>query len=135
MKVLIAEDDFASRKYMYEFMKRFGDVDITVDGAEAVDAFLMAVEDRTFYDLVCLDIMMPNMNGVEALQAIRTIEREYQLEKDEICKIIMMSALSDREYILRARNLGCNGYANKPVSLERLMETMQRMKLPIGECP
>lgn len=131
MRVLIAEDDFASRKYISQFMKKFGDVDITVDGAEAVDAFLMAVEDKEYYDLVCLDIMMPNMNGVEALQAMRAIEAEYRLEKADICKIIMMSALNETEYVQRASKLGCNGYANKPVSLDKLMEVMKKMKLPL----
>lgn len=129
MKVLIAEDDFASRKYISQFMKRFGDVDITVDGAEAVDAFLMAVQDGEYYDLVCLDIMMPNMNGIEALQAMRAIEADHRLGREQSCKIIMMSALNEKEYVQRASRLGCNGYANKPVNLDRLTEVMRKMKL------
>ncbi len=131
MRVLIAEDDFASRKYISQFMKQFGDVDITVDGAEAVDAFLMSVEDGEYYDLVCLDIMMPNMNGIEALQAIRSIEVKNRLGRDQSCKIIMMSALNEKEYVQMASRLGCNGYANKPVSLDKLMEVMKKMNLPV----
>ena len=58
MKILVAEDDFASRKFMAKYLQKYGDCDITVDGEEAVDAFLMATEDEEPYDLVCLDVMV-----------------------------------------------------------------------------
>jgi two-component system chemotaxis response regulator CheY len=58
MKILLAEDDYATRKFMADFLSKYGDCDVTVDGMEAVDAFSMAMEDGTPYDLVCLDIMM-----------------------------------------------------------------------------
>ncbi len=57
MRILIAEDDFASRKFMLKFLSKFGECDVTVDGMEAVDAYLMALDAETPYDLVCLDIM------------------------------------------------------------------------------
>ncbi|MBP5652617.1 MAG: response regulator, partial [Lachnospiraceae bacterium] len=76
MKILIAEDDFASRKFMLRFLSKYGECDITVDGLEAVDAFLMALEGGDGYDLVCLDIMMPALDGYQTLKAIRDIEKE-----------------------------------------------------------
>ena len=45
MKILLAEDDFATRKFMAGFLSKYGECDITVDGMEAVDAFMMALED------------------------------------------------------------------------------------------
>ena len=47
MRILIAEDDFASRKFMLKFLSKFGECDITVDGMEAVDAYLMALDAGT----------------------------------------------------------------------------------------
>ena len=44
MKVLIAEDDFASRKFMLRFFEKYGECDVTVDGKEAVEAYKMAIE-------------------------------------------------------------------------------------------
>ena len=61
MKILLAEDDYATRKFMVSFLSKYGECDVTVDGMEAVDAFLMALEEEEPYDLVCLDIMMPVM--------------------------------------------------------------------------
>ena len=52
MRILIAEDDFASRKLLLKFMSEYGECDVTVDGMEAVDAYLMALDAETPYDLV-----------------------------------------------------------------------------------
>lgn len=71
MRILLAEDDFASRKFMDKFLSRYGECEITVDGEEAVDAFMMALEDDEPYDLICLDIMMPVMDGFETARRIR----------------------------------------------------------------
>ena len=73
MKILIAEDDYASRNSIRNFLKQFGDCDITIDGMEASDAYLMALEDGNPYDLVCLDVMMPVMDGYQALESIDNI--------------------------------------------------------------
>ena len=129
MKALIVADDFVNRRYIGNFLEQFGEIDIAVDGTEAVDAFLAAVEKKEYYDLVCLDIMMPNTNGVEALESMRAIEAHYQVDKKNRSKIIMMSALTEKEYIQKASRLGCNGYANKPVSLKKLREVLRKMKL------
>ena len=45
MKILLAEDDFVTRKFMANFLSKYGDCDVTVDGMEAVDAYMMALED------------------------------------------------------------------------------------------
>ena len=48
MKILIVEDDLSSRKFLYKFMSDYGECDITVDGMEGLDAYLMALdEDRS----------------------------------------------------------------------------------------
>jgi two-component system, chemotaxis family, chemotaxis protein CheY len=63
MRCLIVEDDFVGRKLMQKYLSDYGECDVAVDGEEAVEAFRQAVENETPYDLICLDIMMPNMNG------------------------------------------------------------------------
>ena len=133
MKALIVEDDFTNRRHMARFMKQYGDVDIAVDGAEAVDTFIHAVKKGEYYHLVLLDIMMPNMNGMEALKAIRAIEEEHQLEQAEFCKIIIMSSLNEKDDVQLALRLGCDGYANKPVHLDKLVEVIKKLRVPIQQ--
>ncbi len=74
MKTLIVEDDFTSRVLLQEVLKRDGTVHIAVNGKEAVDAVRAAMDAGEPYDLICLDIMMPEMDGYEALKEIRAIE-------------------------------------------------------------
>ena len=95
MKILLAEDDFVTRKFMVNFLSKYGECDVTVDGMEAVDAFMMALEDEEPYDLVCLDIMMPVMDGYQALVAIRKLEKEKNISEDKAVKVIMTTALNE----------------------------------------
>ena len=83
MRILLAEDDFATRKFMAGFLSKYGECDVTVDGMEAVDAFIMALEDGEPYDLVCLDIMMPVMDGYQALVGIRNLEKQRNIPEDK----------------------------------------------------
>ena len=63
MKALVVEDDFTSRLIMQEMLLGYGSVHIAVNGREALDAFMVAFEKGAPYDLICLDIMMPELDG------------------------------------------------------------------------
>lgn len=129
MRILIAEDDFASRKFMLKFLTKYAEVDVTVDGQEAVNAFELAVEDGELYDLVCLDVMMPNMDGLEALEAIRQIEAGSNVTKR--ARVIMTTALNEVNQVDKAFQLGCEGYAVKPIDTEKFLMIMDKMGLPV----
>lgn len=129
MRILIAEDDFASRKFMHRFLSKYGECDITVDGKEAVEAFIMASEANEKYDLVCLDIMMPEMDGYQALKKIRDYERERNIPEEEGAKIIITTALSDRRNVDKAFSLGCVAYAGKPIDQTKFENEMRKLNL------
>lgn len=129
MRILIAEDDFASRKMMQKFMSQYGETDVTVDGMEAIDAFLMAMEEDEPYDLICLDVMMPVMDGYQALKGIREMEQERGISKDNGAKIIMMTALNDESNVKMAFDLGCTVYAPKPVDFDKLKKLLAKLEL------
>ena len=129
MKVLIAEDDFASRKFMLRFFEKYGECDVTVDGREAVEAYTMAVEMDEPYDLICLDIMMPEMDGHQALRRIRKIEEENNVPDDEKVKIVMTTALSETRHVTKAFENGCTAYAGKPINQEKLEAMLKKFYL------
>ena len=106
MRILLAEDDFATRKFMAGFLSKYGECDVTVDGMEAVDAFIMALEDGEPYDLVCLDIMMPVMDGYQALVGIRNLEKQRNIPEDKAVKVIMTTALNEEKNVKMAFELG-----------------------------
>lgn len=127
MNILIAEDDLSSRKFLHKFMAPYGACDLTVDGMEALDAFMMALEDKRPYDLVCVDIMMPKVDGIKVLQVIRDIERQKGIDKKDCCKIIMTTALNDVELVNRMFECGCEAYATKPIDIKKLKQVMEKL--------
>lgn len=129
MKILIAEDDFASRKFMDNYLSQYGECDITVDGEEAVDAFMMALEDEEPYDLICLDVMMPVMDGYQVLKAIRDIEAQKGISKKKRTKVIMTSALNEERNVKTAFELGCEAYSGKPIDVEKFEKLLKKLEL------
>lgn len=129
MRILLAEDDFATRKFMTNFLAKYGECDVTVDGMEAVDAFMMALEEGEPYDLVCLDIMMPVMDGYQALMGIRNLEKEREIPEEKTAKVIMTTALNDEKNVKMAFDLGCTIYSGKPIDQERFEQALKKLGL------
>lgn len=129
MRILLAEDDFVTRKFMMNFLSKYGDCDVTVDGMEAVDAFMMALEEDEPYDLVCLDIMMPVMDGYQALIGIRNLEKERNIPQEKAAKVIMATALNEEKNVKMAFDLGCTIYSGKPINQERFEQALKKLGL------
>ncbi|MCE5284442.1 MAG: response regulator [Pelosinus sp.] len=131
MRILIAEDDLASRKYLYKIMSAYGECDLTVNGLEVVEAFLTAWDLGHPYDLICLDIMMPRVDGIKALQAIRDLERQKKVKDEARAKVIMITALNDKETVFNSFETGCEAFAAKPVDTAKLLEVMRELGLKV----
>ncbi len=127
MRILIVEDDMVSRRFLGKFLAQYGDCDIVVDGMEALDAYLIAIKEGDPYDLICLDIMMPKVDGVKVLKAIRDFEVQRGILPENKVKIIIITALADTEFVNNAFDLGCEAYAAKPVDTEKLVEVMNKL--------
>lgn len=129
MRVLIAEDDLASRKFLYKFLSAYGECDVTVDGLEAVEAFLLAWDENKPYNLICLDIMMPKLDGIKALKAIRDIEKQKKISDSARVKIIMTTALNETQDVFEAFKTGCEAYLAKPIDTERFKVVLKKLGL------
>lgn len=129
MKILLAEDDFVTRKFMANFLSKYGDCDVTVDGMEAMEAYRFGLEEEEPYDLVCLDVMMPVLDGYQALKGIRDIEKEKELDKTKISKIVMVTALNDKRNAKKAFDLGCDAFSGKPFDPKKFEETLNELGL------
>ncbi len=122
MKFLIVDDDRLCRVLVEGMLSPYGKCHTAYDGNEAINAFRLAVEDREPYDLVCLDIMMPNMDGHQVLEAIRDVERHHGIGGSDGVKVIMTTALEDSKHCMRAFREGCEAYVTKPVDEKLLLE-------------
>jgi two-component system chemotaxis response regulator CheY len=129
MKTLIVEDDFTSRLILQEFLKSYGPSHIAVNGKEAVDAVGLALDAGEPYHLICMDVMMPVMDGQESLRKIREQEKARGILSSDGAKIIMTTALSDLKNLSAAYSSLCDAYLVKPIDRNKLMEELHKLKL------
>ncbi len=129
MKTLIVEDDFTSRLLLQAILSPYGECHIAVNGREAIDAFISARNDGIPYDLICLDIMMPEMDGQAALKEIRSIETENGILSSSGVKIVMTTALGDPKNVIASFMELCDAYIIKPVEKARLLDIISNMGL------
>ena len=128
MRILVADDDRLNRKYLVEFLSVYGDCDEVGDGLAAVGAYRSALEEGRPYELLCLDIMMPQMDGIEVLRRVQKVYEEFGEETAGAPpKVIMMTAVEDMEHINESFELGCDAYASKPIDMEKVREVMQSL--------
>lgn len=126
MKILVVEDDFASRLALQKLMTRFGEVHVAVNGKEAMVAYQAGQDERQPYDLICLDIMLPEMDGQEVLKEIRAIEASQRIAKRT--RIIMTTALDNKENVIAAGPL-CDAYIVKPINHKILFDRLKKLGL------
>ncbi|MCK5684725.1 response regulator [bacterium] len=128
-KILIVDDDFTNRLLLQELLKSYGPVHVAVNGKEAVDAITSALHENQPYDFVCLDIMMPEMDGHEALKKIRETEKNEGIMPGQGLKILMTTALGDSTNIMSSFKEECDGYLVKPIAKAKLIEQLTKMSL------
>ncbi len=130
IKILIVEDDFIVRRILKDILSPYGDCDIVVDGEEAIQAFRLAWEEKEPYDLICLDIMMPKLDGQEALRQIREMEKEIGIQGSAEVKVIMVTALDDPKNVVEAYYRGgATSYIVKPIVKVRLLDEIRSFGL------
>ncbi len=129
MRCLIVEDDFVARKLMQRYLSDSGDCDIAIKGSEAIEAFRQGLTENKPYDLICLDIMMPKLDGHQALKAIRELENEHGINGLDRVKVIMTTALGDSKNVMCSFNEGCEAYLVKPIEKKKLFEEMEKLGL------
>ena len=124
-KILIAEDNVSLRQLMKIHLKRAGyTVYEAADGSDALE-----VMDHNHVDLIIADIMMPVMDGYQALMGIRNLEKERNIPKEKQAKIIMATALNDEKNVKMAFELGCTVYSGKPIDQEKFEQVLKKFGL------
>jgi two-component system chemotaxis response regulator CheY len=129
LKILIADDDFSSRRIMKAFLEDYGTIDMTVDGEETLFAFKTALKEGEPYDLICLDIMMPKVDGQEVLKQIRTAEQEKGILGKKAVKVVMTTALDDPQNVMESFKSDATGYITKPFDEEDFLQTLKELKI------
>jgi two-component system, chemotaxis family, chemotaxis protein CheY len=130
MKCLIVEDDRVSRQVLEKMISRHGSYDIVDNGGKAVELFQQAQGSDCPYHLVLMDIMMPEVDGLQSVLRIRQTENSLGIDPARRVKIIMTSALDDPRTIMKALyESDADSYLIKPIRLQSLEDEMRAFKL------
>lgn len=130
MKCLIAEDHLLSRRILKELLSPQFDCDIAVNGQEAIDSFQLAHESKRPYDVIFMDIMMPEVDGLEALLCIRTLERKMDIPPNLAVKVVMTTALDDPRTVIKSFNeCEADAFIVKPLSRHKLINELRALKV------
>jgi two-component system chemotaxis response regulator CheY len=129
MRTLVVEDELTSRLMMQSVLCGYGECHSAVDGEEALEAVRMAMDCSRTYDLICMDIKMPGMSGVEAVRQIRGIEERHGVLSTRGAKILMATALESPQDVIQSFKALCDEYLVKPIDSRKLLEKLRVMKL------
>jgi len=129
MRTLIVEDDFTSRLLLQTFLAKYGECHVAINGKEAVAAFRTSEANGQHYDLICMDIMMPEMDGQAAVKEIRAIEEAGGTTSTNGAKIIMTTALDDVKNVVQSFQSLCDAYLFKPIDAAKLLGHMRDFHL------
>jgi len=119
LKVLFVEDDDETRESLFSILKRyFVKIDIATNGE---DGLLKAKEN--FYDIIITDIVMPKLDGIKMIKKIQT--------NNKISKFIILTAYSNKEFLIQAIEMGINGYLLKPITFKQIANTLKKVTTEI----
>jgi two-component system chemotaxis response regulator CheY len=130
MRALIVEDDPTSRKILHHILSAFGRCDMAVNGHQAVEFFRRSLDESDRYDLICMDIVMPEVSGLEALGRIRKIEKQAGFQTPDEVKVIMTTALNETREVADALfKGGACAYFVKPLQVDNFIHELKHINL------
>ncbi len=124
MRILIIEDDAVSRSVLQNILSEYGEVFTVPQGVDALKIFLLEK-----FDLICLDLNLPQLNGHDVLTYIRAYETASRVNPWEATKVLITSVLKDKENVFRAFEGTADGYLTKPLDLAKLNSYLKEFKL------
>ena len=125
LEILIVDDEFFNRRLLSRMLEPYGNCTEAVNGVEATNRFVQSVQEGKRFNLILMDIMMPKMDGLEAVARIREVEMGYQLFDADRAKVVMVTTLADHDSILAAKHIGIDLYLLKPFDRKKLISKIR----------
>jgi two-component system, chemotaxis family, chemotaxis protein CheY len=125
MRCLVVDDEQITQFLMKEMLGSYGQCDIASSGSESVTMFEAALNSEKPYSLVCMDIKLGGMDGLETLRHIRLIEKERNVDFKRSIKVFMVTSHTNIETIKAAfYEIKCDEYIQKPVDQFQLRQRL-----------
>lgn len=125
MKILTVDDEFVSRKKAQKILSEFGECDAAAGGTEGLDAFVAAHGENAPYDIICMDINMGDMHGIDVLKEIRAKESSLKIPYSDRVKVIMLTSSGSMQSVMDSYAEECNAYVVKPFNKEKILKAFE----------
>ena len=127
LKILIVEDDFITRTLESNILTKYGQCKIAVNGKEAITEFRNSLREKKPYNLILIDIMIPDIDGEAVLSKIRSLETRLGVTGLDRVKIIMVSSINTIETIKHCFLVQSDAYLIKPFTEKKLIKEFQHL--------
>jgi len=128
VRCLVVDDDELGRELIAQYMDGIADCEMAENGLKAVDKFRSAFEGGNPYDLIILDLVMPEMDGHTAAKEIRTIEKEWGVSITDGVNIIVLSSLNTPSDVIQAYvSARSAAHLVKPVQPDKLLVILGKL--------
>jgi two-component system chemotaxis response regulator CheY len=133
LNILLVDDSKSAQLKIFSIFSKYGKCDQAFNGREAIDLYKAALDASAPYDLIVMDVVMPQMDGFAAVKEIRNIQEKKNIPEDKRAKIIMLTSKADPDHMMKAHfELGVTKYVTKPFADKTLIEAMSNLGLIDG---
>ena len=129
LKILIVDDEPLIRKVLNRTLKNIGECHLVDNGKGAIYKYEEALNSGKPFDLILLDIIMKETNGLDVLIKIRTMEIVNNTPEDEKVKIIIVTGISEVDMVKKCVSKGCDSYIVKPITTNIIMDKINQIGL------
>ena len=129
MKILVVDDELVSRKKLQKILSNLGECGAAESGKAAITAFKKALKEKDPFDLVTLDIVMPEMDGTEVLVELRDLEKGTGVTEEEKAVIMMVTSHGDKDNIVTSISAGCDDYIVKPFHKGTIFDKLDNSRI------
>lgn len=123
MKTLIVDDEATC---LVELLNEWGSCDVATTGIEGLEYVENALKIKAPYELILLDIILPELNGLDLIKKIRRLELVYNIKSVDESKIVVISTRRDEPSILEAFRNGGTGWIGKPIDPNSLIANLRK---------
>ena len=123
VRVLLVDDDPSVLRLLEHHLADHGECTSVSSGGTALTQARSLLQSGKRYDVVCLDINMPDMDGRKVLAELRQLEKQYGVGDSQRCKVVMVSGLDAPQDKLKAFRESCDAYLTKPIEKSQILKT------------
>jgi two-component system, chemotaxis family, chemotaxis protein CheY len=124
IKTLIIDDEIQEYTCIKSML---GVCDIVESGLIGVEYAETALKIKSYYNLILLDVVIPDLDGIEVIRKIRDLEKSYNIKSSSEAKIVVVSSRRDEPTILEAFRNGATGWIDKPVATDLFLIKLKNL--------